>query len=136
MLTERFYRVRKKELDKVFSKQNIAGVWRKVVKDQLRRTDILDIFDHYDFNYNIDERAILLRNDLLDGNYQCSLPLIYRIEKKYGICRHLIMPQPIDALRTYPQSLCHYELENASIFSCSSLNSFGVRFLSELCGLS
>jgi type I site-specific restriction endonuclease len=42
----------------------------------------------------------------------------------------------IEAKRTYPQSLCHYELENASIFSCSSLNSFGVRFLSELCGLS
>ena len=25
-------------------------------------------------------------------------------------------------VRTYPRSLCHYELENASSFSCSSLN--------------
>lgn len=32
------------------------------------------------------------------GNYQVSQPLIYRIEKKYGICRHLVIPQPGDAL--------------------------------------
>lgn len=98
MLTERFYKQRKNELDKVFSKQNIIKVWRKVVKDQLRRADVVDIYDYYDFNYSIEERAVLLRNDLLNGNYQCTLPLIYRIEKKYGICRHLVVPQPLDAL--------------------------------------
>ena len=61
-------------------------MWRNIVKDQLRRIDLQDIFDYYDFNYNIDERALLLRNDLLNGNYQCSLPMIFRIEKKFGIC--------------------------------------------------
>jgi hypothetical protein len=81
MLTDRFHKLRKDELDKIFSKTNISRVWRKVVIDQLRRTDILDIFDYYDFTYNIDDRAVLLRNDLLNGHYQCSLPLIYRIEK-------------------------------------------------------
>lgn len=98
MLTDRFYKLRKEQLDKIFSKRNISEVWRKVVRDQLRRTEILDIFDYYDFNYNLEERAVLLRNDLLNGSYQCTLPLIYRVEKKYGICRHLILPQPADAL--------------------------------------
>ena len=98
MLTDRFHEIRKKELEKVFSKNNIIKVWRKIVKDQLRRADILDIFDYYDINYNIEERAILLRRDILDGNYLPSKPLIYKVEKKFGICRHLIVPQPIDAL--------------------------------------
>ncbi len=98
MLTDRFHEIRKQELEKVFSKSNIIKVWRKIVRDQLRRTDILDIFDYYDINYNIEERATLLRRDILDGNYLPSKPLIYRIEKKFGICRHLIVPQPIDAL--------------------------------------
>src|SRR5690606_1338415 len=25
-------------------------------------------------------------------------PLIYRIEKKFGVCRHIVIPQPADAL--------------------------------------
>lgn len=59
---------------------------------------ILDCFDYYDYNYTIDERAKYLRAIILNGNYQPSQPLIYRIEKKFGICRHLVIPQPLDAL--------------------------------------
>lgn len=98
MITERFRQFRQQELSDVFSKKNIANIWRKVVRGQLRRADIYDIYDYYDFNYNIDERALLIRSELLNGDYQCSKPLIYRLEKKFGVCRHLIMPQPIDAL--------------------------------------
>ena len=98
MLTDRFHRLRKQELDLVFTKKEIGNVWRKNVKDQLRKLAIKDIYDYYDFNYNIDSRAEIIRNDLLNGNYKVSKPLIYRIEKKFGICRHLIIPQPVDAL--------------------------------------
>lgn len=99
MITERFKKLRKSELAKVFSKKNIADVWRKIVRDQLRKaSDIYDIFDYYDFNYNIDERALIIRAEILNGDYQCSRPLIYRLEKKLGICRHIIMPQPVDSL--------------------------------------
>ncbi len=98
MITERFRQLRQQELSVVFSKKNIVNIWLKVVRDQLRRADIYDIFDYYDFSYNIDERALLIRSELLNGDYQCSNPLIYRLEKKFGVCRHLIMPQPTDAL--------------------------------------
>ena len=98
MLTDRFHEIRKAELDSLFSRKNISDIWRKIVRDQLRRVDILDSFDYYDFNYNIDERAQLLRTIILNGNYQPSQPLIYRIEKKFGICRHLVIPHPLDAL--------------------------------------
>lgn len=81
MLTDRFYQLRKEELEKVFTKSNITKIWRKVVRNQLRTVDILDIYDYYDFNYNIASRALLLRNDILSGNYSSSKPLIYRMEK-------------------------------------------------------
>ena len=98
MLTERFNKLRKKELDKVFGKLEIINTWRKVVKNQLRKLDIQDLYDFYDFNYNIDERALALRTEILNGSYQVIKPLIYRLEKKLGICRHIVIPQPQDAL--------------------------------------
>lgn len=98
MQTERFNRLRKEALSKIFDKKEIANVWRKIVKDQLRILDLKDLYDHYDFNYNIEERASAIRNEILGGTYKVSQPLIYRIEKKYGVCRHLVIPQPIDAL--------------------------------------
>ncbi|MCC7331786.1 MAG: RNA-directed DNA polymerase [Flavobacteriales bacterium] len=98
MQTERFNRLRKAALSKIFEKKKITDVWRKIVKNQLRNLDLKDLYDHYDFNYNIDERAIAIKNEILSGTYKVSQPLIYRIEKKFGVCRHLVIPQPIDAL--------------------------------------
>ncbi len=98
MQTERFNKVRKQTLKKIFEKALITNIWRKIVRDQLRNLDLKDLYDHYDFNYNIDERSQAIRNDILNGTYKVSQPLIYRIEKKFGVCRHIVIPQPIDAL--------------------------------------
>lgn len=142
MLTERF-RLREKELKEIFSKKNISNIWRKVVKDQLRKlADILDIFDYYDFNYNIDERALLLRKDILSGNYRSSLPLIYRVEKKFGICRHVIIPQPIDAIllqtitekitpeimREQPSDNAFYSRDKHSISKPHDIDEYGLNW--------
>ncbi|MBI3755644.1 MAG: RNA-directed DNA polymerase [Deltaproteobacteria bacterium] len=98
MQTERFKRLRKDALSKIFNKKAITVVWREIVKDQLRGLDLKDLYDHYDFNYNIEERAVAIRSEILNGTYKVSQPLIYRIEKKFGVCRHLVIPQPIDSL--------------------------------------
>jgi len=98
MHTERFRQLRKQELTQLLDKKHVSTVWRKIVKDQLRSLDIKDLFDHYDFNYNIEDRVTALKSDILNGTYTVSAPLIYRIEKKFGVCRHLVIPQPIDAL--------------------------------------
>lgn len=98
MHTERFRKLRKDALSTIFDKKAVSAVWRKIVKDQLRSLDIKDLYDHYDFNYNIEDRATAIRNEILNGTYRVSLPLIYRIEKKFGVCRHVVVPQPIDAL--------------------------------------
>lgn len=98
MQTERFNRLRRATLNKIFEKLQIANVWRGIVKNQLRSLDLKDLFDNYDFNYNIEDRASTIRNEILNGTYKVGQPLIYRIEKKYGVCRHLVIPQPSDSL--------------------------------------
>lgn len=98
MNTERFNQLRRRSLEKIFTKTNIEKTWRNVVRNQLRNLDIQDIFDYYDFNYNIELRANAIRNDILSGNYKAFKPLIYRVEKKFGVCRHIIIPQPSDSL--------------------------------------
>lgn len=98
MHTDRFRKLRKESLSKLFGKKDVSAIWRKIVRGQLRTLDFKDLYDHYDFNYNIEERATAIRNEILNGTYRVSLPLIYRLEKKYGVCRHIVIPQPIDAL--------------------------------------
>lgn len=98
MHTERFQRLRKKTLNKAFDKKVATKIWRSTVRNQLRGLDIKDLYDHYDFNYNIDDRIQAIKASMLDGSYSVGTPLIYKTEKKYGICRHMVIPQPEDAL--------------------------------------
>jgi len=99
MHTERFRQLRKNAIDHILEKNSMCRFWRKIVRDQLRKLDIKDIYDHYDFNFNIDDRVTAIRNDIMNGTYKPEVPLVYRIEKKYGICRHMVIPNPADALR-------------------------------------
>lgn len=98
MNTERFDQLRKEALRKVFSKRSIIETWRNVIRDQLRAMDFKDLYDYYDFNYNIENRALALRNEIVGGSYRASQPLLYRAEKKFGVCRHMVIPSPADAL--------------------------------------
>jgi hypothetical protein len=96
--TARFNVVRKRPLGRLFSAENLSTIWRSVVRAQMRSTDILDIHDYYDFNLVIEQRAKEIRSLILRGQYKASSPLIYGLEKRYGVCRHLMIPSPSDAL--------------------------------------
>jgi len=135
MQTERFNSLRKEKLKNIFQKQDITNVWRKIVKNQLRNLDLKDLYDHYDFNYNIEERAVAIRNEILSGTYKVEQPLIYRIEKKYGVCRHLVIPQPIDAvvLQVLVENIADKILENQpSINAFYSRDKHNVAFPHEV----
>ena len=56
------------------------------------------MLDNYDFNYNIEKNSRLIRNLVLSGEYATSKPIIYKLEKKFGINRHIVVPSPSDAL--------------------------------------
>ena len=98
MNTDRFDQLRKEALADIFTKKSIVDTWRLVVRDQLRGMDFKDLYDYYDFNYNIEDRALSLRTEITSGAYRATTPLVYRVEKKFGVCRHMVIPNPVDAL--------------------------------------
>lgn len=96
--TARFDIQRHSELMEIFTRDRMCRVWRTLVKSQLRRLDIPDLHDYYDFNFNIEARAEAIIERILAGQYRAESPLVYRVEKKLGICRHMMLPSPADAL--------------------------------------
>jgi len=84
MNTDRFDQLRKQVLRDIFTTKNIVDTWRKVVRDQLRGMDFKDLYDYYDFNYNINDRALSLRTEIISGVYRASTTLVYRAEKNLG----------------------------------------------------
>jgi hypothetical protein len=96
--TARFSVIRKRDLSNLFTTQNLSTIWRDIVRTQMRSLSIVDLHDYHDFSANIKERAEVIRNRILKAQYKASSPLIYRIEKRYGVCRHIMIPAPSDAL--------------------------------------
>lgn len=97
-LTQRFHVLRFKDLEEIFSEENLTSVWRQVVRYSFRDQEILDLYDYYDFTFNIENNSKIIRQKILDGSYQIKIPFIYREEKRFGICRHIFVLSPYDAL--------------------------------------
>lgn len=64
----------------------------------MRSFEIFDLHDYYDFNYAIESRADTIVEKVLSGQYRAEAPLVYRLEKAFGVCRHVMIPTPSDAL--------------------------------------
>lgn len=96
--TARFEIERQKQLAEVFTQKRLIRVWRDLVRQQLRQQAIVDLHDYYDFNYTIEAQADAIIERVLGGQYRAEVPVIYKLEKKLGICRHMMIPSPADAL--------------------------------------
>ena len=96
--TARFELQRSKQLKKLFTKKRLVSLWRKLVKNQMRNLDVKDLHDYYDFNYGIESRVDGIIEKILSGLYRAQAPLVYKVEKKLGVCRHMMIPSPSDAL--------------------------------------
>lgn len=97
-VTARFEIQRSKELKQLFTKERLIHLWRKLVRDQMRSLDIKDLHDYYDFNYAIESKVDFIIDKVSSGLYRAEAPLIYKVEKKHGVCRHMMIPSPSDAL--------------------------------------
>jgi hypothetical protein len=64
----------------------------------MRDFTITDLHDYYDFTFAVEGRADAIIERVLSGQYRAEPPLIYRVEKKLGVCRHLMVPTPSDAV--------------------------------------
>lgn len=90
--TAHFEIERQKHLAAVFTPQTLQTVWKELVRNQLRRQAITDLHDYYDFHSNITSQADTIIERVLTGQYRSETPIIYKIEKKLGICRHMMIP--------------------------------------------
>jgi reverse transcriptase-like protein len=97
-ITARFELERCRQLKLLFTQHRLADLWRRLVKDQMRGFEIKDLHDYYDFNFAIEARADAIVERVLAGQYRAESPLVYRVEKKHGVCRHMMIPSPSDAL--------------------------------------
>ena len=70
----------------------------KIVRQGMRKQTLLDLHDYYDFHKNQDRLIETIRTEIMRGDYKPKLPQIIRLEKKYGVCRHIQIPSPEDAL--------------------------------------
>jgi len=86
------------ELEETFQVQKVVKVWKKTVRDGLRKQHLEDIHDFLDIHRNIKPFAERLRKDVLDGHYKPSAPEFVNLEKRDGIPRRLAIPEPADAL--------------------------------------
>jgi hypothetical protein len=64
----------------------------------MRKQSLLDLHDYYDFHRNQDRLIEAIKTKIIQGNYKPKPPQIIRLEKKYGVCRHIQIPSPEDAL--------------------------------------
>ncbi len=84
-------------LDKCFSTSNMKKAW-KIVWQGMRKQTLLDLHDYYDFHTNQDRLIQTIKTEIIKGDYKPKPPQIIRREKKYGVCRHIQIPSPEDAL--------------------------------------
>jgi len=76
----------------------MTRAWTNRVRNGLRSQEILDLHDYYDFHRNRDTLIQVIQEQIVKGFYKPKTSYIIRREKKYGICRHLQVPSPDDAL--------------------------------------
>jgi len=89
---------RRLDLDQVFRSGNMRNAWKGTVRDGLRKQDVTDLHDNYDFHLNKDRLFEVIRKQVVDGTYFPKKPFVIRVEKSDGISRHLQIPTPEDAV--------------------------------------
>ncbi len=95
--TARFKR-RSITLENCFSKNKMLKAWKTYVRNGLRKQDILDLYDYFEFHSNREQYLEIISSQIVEGKYRPKTPHLVRIEKKHGVCRHLQIPTPDDAL--------------------------------------
>jgi hypothetical protein len=89
---------RRGALKKVFSRANMERAWQKYVRNGFRRQEVFDLFDHNDFHWNRETRFADLRRSILAGRFKPSGSMPVKVEKAFGVCRTIVIPNPDDAI--------------------------------------
>lgn len=100
LLTKSTIRLKERELDltNIFTITSMKSAWKDTVRDGLRKQEVTDLHDYYDFHKNKDSLMNVIINQVTTGVYYSKQPYIIRVEKGNGISRHLQIPSPQDAI--------------------------------------
>ena len=89
---------RQLSLEDCFSLRKMERAWQHYVFAGLRKQELLDLHDYFDFHHNRKARCRQIRTQVLEGRYKPKTPLFVRVEKSRGVCRRLAIPAAEDAL--------------------------------------
>lgn len=92
------FEARSLTLDSCINLKLMENSWKKYVKQGMRHQDLLDLYDYFDFHRNRKALIRIIRHQIIEGKYKSKPPQLIRAEKKYGICRHIMIPTPEDAV--------------------------------------
>jgi hypothetical protein len=86
------------DLKKIVATDNLRAIWKKKVREHLRKQLIPDPVEFLDFHVNLKQRTFELESLICTGEYQPRPIIRVRSEKSKGLCRQLVLPSPEDAL--------------------------------------
>jgi hypothetical protein len=90
--------VRADSLKKTIDQFELKAVWKRHVRDFLRREAVSDALEYLDFHIRIDREAEAIAARVLGGEYVTSPPARLLAEKSKGLCRQLVIPSPSDSV--------------------------------------
>jgi hypothetical protein len=76
----------------------MKAAWVRYTRPGLRSQAVLDIHDYLDFHLNVNTLVGEIRRQIVEGNYTPRSCQVFTVEKKLGVCRHVQLPGPADAL--------------------------------------
>jgi hypothetical protein len=89
---------RLKDLSELVESARLKAVWKKTVRDGLRKQTAPDLHDYLDIHHNLDVFCENIRQAVMTGAYRPREPDVIATEKGKGLLRHLLIPAPADAL--------------------------------------
>jgi hypothetical protein len=92
------FKFAKGDIEKLFLAKEVGRVWRKKIRQQIRRQIIFDPIEFKDIDGSISAVASIIERDICDAQYQPRPVKRYLVEKSRGLCRQMTMPHPIDLL--------------------------------------
>lgn len=98
MLTTQRFSSRVKDLSEAISVEKMLYIWERHVRSDMRRQALFDLHDYYDFQLMRKSKIKALHSSICDGGYKPRRAIRIRKEKGKGVCRHLVVLCPEDAL--------------------------------------
>lgn len=92
------FRFRFNTLRPHLNKDKLKSIWKDHIRAANRNQVLYDLTDYYDIHHDIDEHIEDAVRLISSGLYKPSSPVRVSLEKSKGLCRHIVIPGPVDSL--------------------------------------